>query len=47
VAAARTAGLIPREMHEALVDDELVRLKPSWEAHRGLPFSYAWVFSAG
>ena len=43
VAAARAAGLVPREMHEALVDDDLVRLKPGWRAHRGLPFSYAWV----
>jgi SAM-dependent methyltransferase len=44
VAAARAAGLVPREVHEALVDDDLVRLKPGWEAHRGLPFSYARVF---
>ena len=44
VAAARAAGLLPCEMHEALVDDDLVRLKPGWADHRGLPFSYAWVF---
>jgi SAM-dependent methyltransferase len=43
VAAARAAGLVPHEMHEALVDDDLLRLKPGWEAHRGVPFSYAWV----
>jgi SAM-dependent methyltransferase len=46
VVAARGAGLVPREKHEALVDDDLVRLKPGWEAHRGLPFSYAWAFRA-
>jgi SAM-dependent methyltransferase len=46
VAAARTARLVSRELHEALVDDELVRVKPGWEAHRGLPFSYASVFVA-
>ncbi len=45
VAAARAAGLTAREMHEALVDDQLIRLKPSWEPHRGVPFSYALVFS--
>jgi hypothetical protein len=44
VAAARAAGLVPGEMHEALVDDDFVRLKPGWEVHRDLPFSYAWVF---
>ena len=47
VKAARAAGLVPRELHEALVDDDFVRLKPGWAAHRGLPFSYAWVFVTG
>jgi SAM-dependent methyltransferase len=46
MAAARAAGLAAAEMHEALVDDGLIRLKPSWERHRGLPFTYAWVWSA-
>ena len=45
--AARAAGLVAREMREALVDDDLIRVKPSWEPHRGLPFTYASVWSAG
>jgi SAM-dependent methyltransferase len=46
MAAARAAGLAAAEMHEALVDDVLVRSKPGWERHRGLPFSSCWVWSA-
>ncbi len=46
MAAARAAGLVAREMLETLVDDDLVALKPSWERHRGLPFTYAWVWAA-
>jgi SAM-dependent methyltransferase len=45
MAAARTAGLAATEMLEALVDEDFVRLKPSWDRHRGLPFTYAWVWS--
>jgi SAM-dependent methyltransferase len=43
--AATAAGLVTRELHEGLVDDRLIGRKPSWEAYRGLPFSYAWVWS--
>jgi SAM-dependent methyltransferase len=46
MAAARAAGLVAREMLETLVDEQLVALKPSWERHRGLPFTYAWVWAA-
>jgi SAM-dependent methyltransferase len=46
MAAARATGFAAAEMHEALVADQLIRLKPSWERHRGLPFTYAWVWSA-
>ncbi len=45
VAAARAAGLVATELHEGLVDDRLIGLKPGWEAYRGWPFSYAWVWS--
>jgi SAM-dependent methyltransferase len=45
VAAARDAGLVATELHEGLVGDPLVRSKPGWEAYRGWPFSYAWVWS--
>jgi hypothetical protein len=44
--AAHDAGLAATELHEALVGDDLVRLKPGWERHRGLPFTHAWVWSA-
>ena len=45
VAAARDAGLVATELHEGLVGDRLMRSKPGWEAYRGWPFSYAWVWS--
>jgi SAM-dependent methyltransferase len=34
------------EMRERLVDDEWIALKPSWERHRGLPISAAYVWHA-
>jgi SAM-dependent methyltransferase len=46
MAAAGAAGLAALELHEGLVGDPLIRSKPSWERHRDLPFSYAWVWSA-
>ena len=44
VAAAGAAGLVLRELHEALVDDEFVRRKPGWQRYRDWPFSSAWVW---
>jgi SAM-dependent methyltransferase len=46
VAAGTAAGLVAAELHEGLVGDRLIELKPSWEAYRGFPFSDAWVWSA-
>jgi SAM-dependent methyltransferase len=46
IAAASAAGLVAAELHEGIVGDRLIELKPSWEAYRGWPFSYAWVWSA-
>ncbi len=46
VTAASAARLVTAELHEALVGDRLIQLKPSWEAYRGWPFTYAWVWSA-
>jgi SAM-dependent methyltransferase len=45
VAAGTAAGLVAAELHEGLVGDRFVKLKPSWEAYRGWPFSNAWVWS--
>ncbi len=45
MAAAGGTGFQASELHEQLVDDEFIRLKPSWEACRDWPFSYAWVWS--
>jgi SAM-dependent methyltransferase len=45
VDAARAAGLVATELHEGLVGDRLIGLKPGWEAYRGWPFSYAWAWS--
>jgi SAM-dependent methyltransferase len=43
MAAARSAGLVPVEMHEAVIDDEWITRKPKWEPYRGWPISFAWV----
>jgi SAM-dependent methyltransferase len=45
VAAATAVLLVAAELHEGLVGDRLIELKPSWEAYRGWPFSEAWVWS--
>jgi SAM-dependent methyltransferase len=47
VSAALRAGWQLAEMHERLIDDEWVALKPSWERHRGLPITAAYVWRAG
>ncbi len=39
VAAARAAGLILEEMHEARVDEAWVARKPKWQDYRGWPIS--------
>lgn len=41
VAAARAAGLSLIEMHERLVDDRWIALKPRWEPYRNHPVSFA------
>ena len=45
VAAARTAGLTAVELHERLVDETWIALKPSWAPRRDWPVSYAWVWT--
>jgi SAM-dependent methyltransferase len=45
LAGATAAGLVARELHEGLVDEQLIGRKPRWAPHRGVPFSYAWVWS--
>jgi len=45
VAAGLGAGLTLVALHERVVDDEWVALKPRWERYRGHPVSFAfeWV----
>lgn len=45
VAAARAAGLTLATLHERVVDDEWVALKPKWERFRHHPISFAFVWS--
>jgi SAM-dependent methyltransferase len=45
--AARSAGLVPVEMHEAVIDDDWIARKPKWEPYRGWPISFAWVCVPG
>ncbi len=47
VQAARAAGWRLAEMHERLIDDEWIELKPSWERHRGLPITAVYVWGRG
>jgi len=42
--AARGAGFVAEELHESVVDDEWIRLKPRWEAWRDWPISFAWLW---
>ena len=44
VAAGLTAGLTLAEMHERIVDDEWVALKPKWDRYRGHPISFVLVW---
>lgn len=46
MAAARDAGLVARELHEAVVDETWIRLKPKWEPYRGWPVSFAGAFQS-
>ena len=44
VRAALGAGWTLVEMHERLIDDEWVKLKPRWEQYRNHPISVAYVW---
>ncbi len=46
VKAARAAGWSLIEMAEGLVDDAWIAKKPKWEKHRGVPISFAMVWSS-
>ena len=45
VAAGRGAGLELVELHERVIDDEWVALKPKWERFRDHPISFAFVWA--
>jgi SAM-dependent methyltransferase len=45
VAAGLEAGLRLAALHERVVDDEWVTLKPKWERFRHHPISFAFVWS--
>jgi SAM-dependent methyltransferase len=45
VAAAHAAGWTLVQMREALIDDDWIRAKPKWEAHRDRPISFGLVWS--
>jgi SAM-dependent methyltransferase len=47
VAAGRAGGLDLAELHERVVDDEWVALKPKWERFRDHPISFAFVWVRG
>lgn len=44
VAAGLGAGLALAEMHERIIDDAWVALKPKWERYRGHPISFVLVW---
>jgi SAM-dependent methyltransferase len=45
VAAGLDAGFALAELHERVIDDEWIALKPKWERHRDHPISFAFVWS--
>ncbi|WP_413569294.1 class I SAM-dependent DNA methyltransferase [Bdellovibrio sp. HCB117] len=45
VRAALAAGWKLEEMHEGLINDDWVRVKPKWEKFRDYPVSYGYVWS--
>ncbi len=47
VAAGRVAGLDLAELHEQVIDDAWVALKPKWERFRDHPISFAFVWTRG
>jgi len=47
VATGRGAELNLAELHERVVDDEWVELKPTWERFRDNPISFAFVWVRG
>ena len=42
--AARLSGWALREIHEGLIDDDVLQIKPKWSDRRGWPFSFALVW---
>lgn len=44
VQAALAAGWSLLEMHEALIDDEWISMKPKWSQYRNRPISFAMVW---
>ena len=46
VAAAHAAGWTLAELHERVVDDAWLALKPKWGRLRGQPVSFGWVWKA-
>jgi SAM-dependent methyltransferase len=46
VAAARRVGLRLDEMHEQVIDDEWIAIKPKWDRYRGWPISFVSVWRA-
>lgn len=45
VAAAFAAGWRLQEMHEGVIDDEWITVKPKWEKYKGYPVNYGYVWS--
>jgi SAM-dependent methyltransferase len=45
VAAGLDAGLALAALHERVVDDEFIAIKPKWERFRGHPISFAFLWS--
>jgi SAM-dependent methyltransferase len=44
IASGLAAGLRVAEMHERLIDDAWIALKPKWERYRGYPLTFALVW---
>ncbi|MGE0526707.1 MAG: class I SAM-dependent methyltransferase [Bdellovibrionales bacterium] len=44
VRAALAAGWKLREMHEGVIDEEWIQIKPKWDSYKGYPVNFGYVW---
>lgn len=46
ISAAQSSGLSLREMHEGVIDDQWIAVKPKWQRYEGQPVSFVMVYAS-